>query len=111
MAIVLPLFTFIGCSDDDDESIKNELIGTWVESKESNLEVYHIQFDSNSTGYQWVTNKGIINEYGKEPFTWKTSGSKLTVIMDGESITANYNIKNNILTVDFGAKTITCKRE
>lgn len=111
MAMMLPLFTFVGCSDDDEVSNENELIGTWVESKESPIEVYHIQFKSDYTGLHWVTNNGDIDEWGKEPITWSTSGNNLTVTTDDEPITVKYSIKNNTLTMDFGDETLTCKRE
>ncbi len=116
MAIVAIVLStgFCACSDDDDDDntdAESALVGTWVEDTTMEYEVLHVQFNSDHTGYQWSTDYGVIDSYGKEPFTWKATSKTITVTMYGETETINYTLSGNRLTISSGGETIYYVRE
>ncbi len=108
----IPVFIFISCSDDDDDSnAESALIGTWVEDTSDVYEVRHVQFNSDHTGYQWATDKGVIDYYGKESFTWSATSKVITMTMYGQTQKINYTLSGDKFTVYDDSESITYVRE
>lgn len=111
---LLIMATLVSCSDDDDESVVNTIIGTWelsiVEQGTTLNQV--ITFNENKTGSIFIT---ITYSGGTETnsslFTWSTNGNLITLIIDGETEVANYSIAGNKLTVTIDGETIVFTRK
>ena len=77
MMAMLPLM-FIGCSDDDENDHKGQLVGMWVEDTDYNIEVFHLQLNSDGTGWQWAEDNGEIDEFGKSKLIWSATENEFT---------------------------------
>ncbi len=109
MLAVLPMLMFSACSDDDDEKndYESELVGTWVEDTEREFEVFHLQLNSDNTGFHWATDEGEIDMWGKQEITWKANKSTLTINFEEETAKYDYTLVGNRLTTVFDGETIT----
>jgi len=103
MIMFLALTMSVACSSDDDhDSTKDPLVGTWsVSESQEGLEIsITATFNANFTG-KLVTffAFGGESESETENFTWSTNGNKLTLVIDGETQVATYSISGNKLTI------------
>ena len=112
LAIMLPMM-LVSCSDDDELSINNDLVGIWEEyGNIHGYEAFHIEFKADGTGSQWVENYGEIDEYGKEPFTWSSSERTVTVTIHNKgSMTMNYILDDDKLYLSHGDESIIYIRD
>ncbi len=93
LLILLPLL-FVSCSSDNDDPTTSDIVGTWVTESVSPKTV-----DTNDE----TLNKAIIKDiasFGNETFVF-TSDGKVTMDDGDDIITANYSLKNNMLTISF----------
>lgn len=107
--LMLPVFTFISCSNDDninDELNQYEmaLIGLWENYPKSNYENFYFQMNEDGTGYQWVIeDDGEISQYGKEPFTWSANENTITMTTEASGTgRISYRLDGDILYVSMG---------
>lgn len=110
---MLPMILFTACSSDDETNdYESQLVGKWVEDTNSTQEVLNIELNNNKTGFQWRTNNGEIDKYGKESFVWNATGSEVTIILDkGGSMALKYIIKGDKLYISSGDETIIYLRK
>jgi len=99
--MLVALTVSVSCSDDDD-SMGNELVGTWElsESEEGVAITIEATFNSNYKGTlaSTFTFAGQ-SETDNSNFTWSTEGNILTMVMDGETDISTYSISGNKLTI------------
>lgn len=103
MIMLLALTLSVACSsDDDNDSTKDPLVGTWsVSESQEGLEIsITATFNANFTG-KLVTFIAFAGESQSETsnFTWSTEGNQLTLVIDGETEVATYSISGNKLTI------------
>ncbi len=114
-AMLLAVVTFAACSSDDDEKSSfddSALVGAWVEDSDYIDELFHVQFYSNHTGYQWVTQNGEVGEEGKEAFTWSATETTITMVLsDGSTGTVSYSLDGDNLKVSSSGEVIYYIRE
>ena len=106
-ALVASTF-FMSCSSDDDSSSSNPLTGKWYATTITIGQATFPYDDHEECGKDYIefsgTNKVVFvdvwdcEEY-KDEGTYKTSGNQLTISMYGDSVTAEYNISGNILSI------------
>lgn len=99
--MLVALTVSVSCSDDDD-SMGNELVGTWelTESDDGISISIEATFNSNNKGTIASTfTFGGASETDNSNFTWSTDGNKLTMVMDGDTEVLTYSISNNKLTI------------
>ena len=100
MVLILP-FMLSSCGDDEPTNLEQLLIGEWVEIVENPNDigyVVHITFKSDHTGSYWETYNNKVYRYPS--FSWSVTGNRLTTIVDGESESTTFSIKNDILHID-----------
>lgn len=86
--LLLSVVSLTACSsgkynEDDAIDYSHNFVGTWAAKIDSERFFYY-QFDSDGTGYFWVTKNGTIDEFGKEPIKWSVHGLLLEVTNDGD---------------------------
>ena len=100
MMAMLPLM-FIGCTDDEND-YKSQLVGMWVEDTDYNIEVFHLQLNSDGTGWQWAEDNGEIDECGKSKLVLSATEKEFTGTWydeygDSETETIPYQINGGKL--------------
>ncbi len=114
LAMMLPMFVMSSCSDDEDNSFYMEqLSGIWVEYDNTlGYEVFHIELRPDGTGEQWAEDYGVVDEYGKQSFTWSAGESTITVTIEGEgTLTMNYRLEDGMLVLTYEDETIRYVRK
>lgn len=99
---MLPMLLFTACSSDDDSNdYENQLVGSWVEDTQSNIEVFHLELKADKTGTIYATDNGEIDQQGKSHFVWSATQNEITMINknSGESEVLTYILKGNHLQV------------
>lgn len=110
---MLPMFVFTACSDDDETLNQYEslLVGHWVEDTSIQYEVFNIEIKADKTGYQYVTNYGVVDD-GKEAFTWSADESTITITIKGVGTSrVKYALTDDILIVYDDSDFIRYKRK
>lgn len=109
---LLPLFTLVGCSSDDDDNPKPEqrLVGNWIEVTEyASDEQRHLTLRADMTGHIYIS-VGEQIDWDKD-LTWEATQNTITLTyVGGGSESASYKfLDENTLTMKDGR--ITYKRE
>ena len=100
---MLPMILLTSCSsDDDDNNYEKALVGSWIESTDSEYEVFHLELKADKTGIRYATDKGEINEQGKSSLTWSATQNQITFIdkKSGDSETMTYVLSKNNLQIE-----------
>ena len=110
LAILLPVFLFFSCSDDEAmNDYEHQLIGRWVEDADL-LEIFHIEFRKDGTGTQWVEYYG--ERAGEESFTWSATETTIFMTMEYSGDAAiEYVIRENKLYLSYDGDYIVYVRE
>ena len=94
LILLLSLFTFLSCSDDDDSSGEYEINGTsWIGTGDT-ISARTITFNDNSTYLYIEPGAG-----GHNPGTYTFSG-KSGILTDSYGTTA-FSVTNDLLTIDY----------
>ena len=104
LGFIIFSFCLVSCSNDDDDNDTSFLIGYWDEcyangdlrNNETEIEVFHLFFDSNGKGTWHSSDEGKIKS--AKSFTWKVSGDMMTLIYtNGDNETAKFSYHDGIL--------------
>ena len=115
LIMFVALTVSVSCgNDDDNDSDKNDLVGTWAVSYSEygdDIEIT-VDFYANLSGAYVLslTTQGTtvnLNSY----FTYSTDGNKLTMVMDGETNVSTYSISGNELTITEDGDSIVFTRQ
>lgn len=111
--ILIPFFLFISCSDDDNPTEgptqDERLVGNWTLIKITiplaNMELTPEEAGMMMTGVASADGKmelTTIDSSGTlvESGTWSTKSGKLTLVFDDETVTMDYSVSGNIITVN-----------
>lgn len=113
VTILIPFFLLISCSDDDNPSegptLDEQLVGNWTLIKITiplaNMELTPEEAGIMMTGVASADGKmelTTIDSSGTlvESGTWSTSSGKLTLVFEDETVTMDYSVSGNIITVN-----------
>lgn len=81
--LLMSVVSLAACSSDkynEDDVIdySHNFVGTWA-AKIDSERLFYYQFNSDGTGYFWITENGTVDEFGKEPIKWSVNGLMLKV--------------------------------
>ncbi len=113
VTILIPFFLLISCSDDDNPTEgptqDERLVGNWTLIKITiplaNMELTPEEAGMMMTGVASADGKmelTTIDSSGTlvESGTWSTKSGKLTLVFDDETVTMDYSVSGNIITVN-----------
>lgn len=102
-AMLAAAVTFAACSSDDDGKSSfddSALVGAWVEDSDDIDELFCFELYSNHTGYEGVMRYGVVDEQGKETFTWSSTETTITTVLsDGSGETVYYSLNGDNLRI------------
>jgi hypothetical protein len=114
LIMFVTLTVSVSCSNDDNESDKNDLLGTWGITEVADGLEYELTmiFNANLSGslIVSVTFEGeTVTE--NSSFTYSTKGDQLTMVIDGETNVSTYSISGNKLTITEDGESVVFTRQ